>query len=102
MRLLKDRKRLRNKALIHAISKEAKVTLIEAEKCLNAFTSVVTQSLKKKQNVTLVGFGTFEAKNRAARDGRNPKTGEIIKIAATTVPNFKAGKTLKESVRKSK
>ncbi|MBK2257557.1 HU family DNA-binding protein [Francisella philomiragia] len=88
--------------LIHAISKEAKVTLSEAEKCLNAFTNVVTQSLKKKQNVTLVGFGTFEAKDRAARDGRNPKTGETIKISATTVPSFKAGKTLKESVQKTK
>ena len=88
--------------LIHAIAKEAKVTLNEAEKCLNAFTSIVTQTLKKKQNVTLVGFGTFEAKDRAARDGRNPKTGETIKIPATIVPSFKAGKTLRESVQKSK
>ncbi|MBK2270197.1 HU family DNA-binding protein [Francisella philomiragia] len=88
--------------LIHEIAKNADVTLETASKCLNAFTSVVTQTLKKKQNVTLVGFGTFEAKDRAARDGRNPKTGETIKIPATIVPSFKVGKTLKESVQKSK
>ncbi len=62
-------------------------------------TNVITKSLKNKQNVTLVGFGTFEDKDRAARDGRNPKTGETIKIPATTVPNFKAGKVLKEAVK---
>ena len=85
--------------LIHAIANEAKVTLGDAEKCLNAFTSVVTKSLKKKQSVMLVDFGTFKTKDRAARDGRNPKTGETIKIPATTIPSFKAGKGLKETVR---
>ena len=85
--------------LVYAISDEAKVKLSDAEKCLNAFTNVVTKSLKKKQSVTLVGFGTFEVKDRSARDGRNPKTGEIIKIPATTVPSFKAGKGLKEAVK---
>lgn len=85
--------------LVHAIADEAKVKLADAEKCLNAFTNVITKSLKNKQNVTLVGFGTFEAKDRAARDGRNPKTGETIKIPATTVPSFKAGKGLKEAVK---
>ena len=68
------------------------------EKCLKAFTNAVTKSLKKKEDVTLVGFGTFQAKKRATRDGRNPKTGETIKIKATTIPHFKAGKNLKESV----
>ncbi|MBK2341708.1 HU family DNA-binding protein [Francisella philomiragia] len=85
--------------LIHEIAKNADVTLETASKCLNAFTDVVTKTLKKKQSITLVGFGTFEAKERSAREGRNPKTGETIKIPATTVPNFKAGKTLKESVK---
>nr|WP_023893581.1 HU family DNA-binding protein [Francisella tularensis]AHB60799.1 DNA-binding protein HU [Francisella tularensis subsp. novicida PA10-7858] len=85
--------------LIHEIAKNADVTLETASKCLNAFTDTVTKTLKKKQNITLVGFGTFEAKERSAREGRNPKTGETIKIPATTVPNFKAGKTLKESVK---
>lgn len=85
--------------LIHEIAKNADVTLETASKCLNAFTDIVTETLKKKQNITLVGFGTFEAKERSAREGRNPKTGETIKIPAATVPNFKAGKTLKESVK---
>lgn len=85
--------------LIHVIATDAKVNLEEAEKCLNAFTSAVSESLKNKQNVTLVGFGTFVTKDRSAREGRNPKTGETIKIAATTVPSFKAGKHLKEAVK---
>lgn len=85
--------------LVHAIANEAKVTLGEAEKCLNAFTNIVTTTLKKKQSVTLVGFGTFQTSERVARDGKNPKTGEIIKIPATTAPNFKAGKSLKEAVK---
>ena len=85
--------------LVHAIAKQADITVADAEKCLNAFTNEVTKALKAKQDVTLVGFGTFQAKNRSARDGRNPKTGETIKIAATTVPHFKAGKNLKEAVK---
>jgi DNA-binding protein HU-beta len=82
--------------LIHAIAKEAKVTLSEAEKCLNAFTKTLTKALKNKQRVTMVGFGTFQTKEKSAREGRNPKTGETIKIPATTVPIFKAGKNLKK------
>ncbi len=85
--------------LIHAIAQKADVTLETASKCLNIFTDIVAKTLKKKQSITLVGFGTFEPKERSAREGRNPKTGETIKIPATTVPNFKAGKTLKESVK---
>jgi DNA-binding protein HU-beta len=86
--------------LVHAIAKQANTTVADAEKCLKAFTNAVTKSLKKKEDVTLVGFGTFQAKKRAARDGRNPKTGETIKIKAATVPHFKAGKGLKEAVKK--
>ena len=85
--------------LIHIIADNAEVTLSEAEKCLNAFTKAITESLKRKQNVTLVGFGTFQTKDRSAREGRNPKTGETVKIPAATVPSFKAGKTLKETVK---
>lgn len=85
--------------LIHIIADNAEVTLAEAEKCLNAFTNAITDSLKKKQSVTLVGFGTFQTKDRAAREGRNPKTGETVKIPAATVPSFKAGKYLKEAVK---
>ena len=84
--------------LIREIASQADVTITDAEKCLNAFINSVTNSLKKKQNVTLVGFGTFQTKERAARDGRNPKTGETIKIAAATVASFKAGKFLKDAV----
>ncbi|MED7789276.1 HU family DNA-binding protein [Francisella sp. 19X1-34] len=84
--------------LVHEIAKQADVTVTDAKKCLKAFTNTVAHALKKKNTVTLVGFGTFEAKKRAARDGRNPKTGETIKIKATTVPHFKAGKNLKETV----
>ena len=86
--------------LVHEIAAEADVSLDIAKACLDALTKAITHSLKKKDDVTLVGFGTFQAKKRAARDGRNPKTGEPIKIAATTVPSFKAGKVLKEAVKK--
>ncbi|OIN82979.1 HU family DNA-binding protein [Francisella sp. TX07-6608] len=88
--------------LIKEIAREADVTVDEARKCLDAFTKTITESLKKKQSVTLVGFGTFVSRKRAAREGRNPKTGEAIQIAATIVPSFKAGKSLKEAVAQSK
>ena len=84
--------------LVHEIAKKTDISLINTEKCLNAFVKSVTKSLAKKQNITLVGFGTFQTKERAARNGRNPKTGKTIKIPATTVPNFRAGKALKEAV----
>ena len=84
--------------LISAIAEKADVTAIDAKKCLEAFTTVVTQSLTKNNNVTLIGFGTFQVKDRPAREGRNPKTGEVIQIKATKVPSFKAGKLLKESL----
>lgn len=91
---------MNKKELVLDIAKTAKVTQDEARRCLNAFEHCITKSLKKKDKVVLVGFGTFETKERVARDGRNPKTGEPVKIAAATVPSFKVGKVLKESVQK--
>ena len=84
--------------LVQAIAKEADVTLIDAGKCLDSLMKGVTESLAKNDNVTLVGFGTFQVKDRSAREGRNPKTGETIQIKASKVPSFKAGKGLKEAV----
>ena len=82
-----------NKAeLIEQITKDAGVTKAQANEVLNSFTNAVVASLKKGENVTLVGFGTFSVSQRAARNGRNPQTGEVIKIKARKVPKFKAGK----------
>ena len=93
---------MNKKELVQAIAKEADVTIDNADRCLNALTKTITQSLAKNQNVTLVGFGTFQVKDRAAREGRNPKTGESIQIKASKAPSFKAGKTLKEEVNSRK
>lgn len=70
----------------------------QAGQALDATISAISEALKAGETVTLVGFGTFSVKERAARSGRNPKTGETIKIAATKVPGFKAGKGLKDAV----
>ena len=72
----------------------------DAEKALTAFTEVVSKELKKGGKVQLVGFGTFEVAERAAREGRNPQTGETMKIAAAKAPKFKAGKALKDEVNR--
>jgi len=82
-----------NKAeLIDKIAKDAGVTKSQANEALDSFTSAVVTSLKKGDRVTLVGFGTFSVSERSARNGRNPQTGEVIKIKARKVPKFKAGK----------
>jgi DNA-binding protein HU-beta len=82
-----------NKAeLIDKIAKDAGVTKAQANDALDSFTSTVVTSLKKGDRVTLVGFGTFSVSERAARNGRNPQTGAVIKIKARKVPKFKAGK----------
>lgn len=92
-----------NKAeLVDAIAKEAGLSKADAEKAVNAFTGVISKELKKKGKVQLVGFGTFETAKRAARKGKNPATGEEIKIPASTVPKFKAGKALKDLVNGAK
>ena len=86
--------------LIAAIASKTELSKKDAEKALKAFTDVVTEELKKGEKIQLVGFGTFEVRDRAAREGKNPATGEKITIAATKVPAFKAGKALKDAVAK--
>ena len=88
-----------NKAeLIAAVAENAELTKKDAEKAVKAFIEVVTDELKKGEKVQLVGFGTFEVSERAAREGRNPQTGETMTIAASKAPKFKAGKALKDLV----
>lgn len=85
--------------LLVNISEKSGLKKVEAERALNAFIETVTESLKKEEKVQLVGFGTFETRDRKAREGRNPrKPDEVIKIPASKAPVFKAGKTLKEAV----
>ena len=88
-----------NKAeLIAAMAAKSQMTKKDSENALNAFISSVTESLKKGEKVGLVGFGTFEVKKRAAREGVNPQTKKAIKNPAKKAPVFKAGKGLKETV----
>ena len=88
-----------NKAeLISAVAQKAELSKKDSEKVLKAFVDVVAEELKKGEKVQLVGFGTFEVSERAAREGRNPKTGETMKIEASKAPKFKAGKALKDAV----
>ena len=90
-----------NKAeLVNAIANETNLSKKDTEATLNSFINVVTNALENKDKVQLVGFGTFETRERAAKTGRNPQTGAELKIAAATVPAFKAGKALKEKVNK--
>lgn len=84
--------------LIAAVAESAGLSRKDAEKALKAFTDTVTAELKKGEKVQIVGFGTFEVSERAAREGRNPHTGETMKIAASKAPKFKAGKALKDAV----
>ncbi|MBO2841708.1 HU family DNA-binding protein [Acinetobacter baumannii] len=84
--------------LIKHIASTASLTQAQATAALNAFESGVTKALVAGDDVALIGFGTFSVKERAARTGRNPKTGEEIQIAAAKAPTFKAGKGLKEAV----
>lgn len=88
-----------NKAeLVQVIAKDADLTLVAAKSVLDAFVATVTKSVAKGEDVTLVGFGSFKSSKRAARTGKNPKTGEALKIAATVVPKFTAGATFKAAV----
>ncbi|MBT42052.1 MAG: DNA-binding protein HU-beta [Idiomarina sp.] len=79
------------------IAEGADISKAAAGRALDAFVEAVTESLKKGDDVALVGFGTFKVSNRSARTGRNPQTGETIQIAAAKVPSFKAGKALKDA-----
>lgn len=85
--------------LIRQIADKAGIKQKDAEKAVNAFTEAVTEALKNGDKVTLVGFGTFEVSERAARTGRNPQTGEPVEIAASKLPKFKAGKALKDAIK---
>ena len=85
--------------LIAAVAAKAEISKKDAEKAVKAFTDVVTEELVKGEKVQLVGFGNFEVRERAAREGKNPQTGEKITIAASKVPAFKAGKALKDAVK---
>lgn len=86
--------------LIDLIASEADISKAAAGRALEATTAAITGALKKGDSVSLIGFGTFDVGQRAARTGRNPKTGEEIKIKAAKVPKFRPGKALKEAVNK--
>ena len=82
--------------LIAAVAEKAELSKKDAEKAVKALTEAVAEELKKGGKVQLVGFGTFEVSERAAREGRNPQTGKAMKIKASKAPKFKAGKALKD------
>lgn len=84
--------------LIAAIAEKTELSKKDAEKALRAFTDIVAEELKKGGKIQLVGFGTFETIERAAREGRNPHTGEPMPIPASKAPKFKAGKPLKDAI----
>ncbi len=86
--------------LIAKVAAEAELTKKDAEKAVNAMLDGITEALAAEDKVTLVGFGTFETRDRPARKGHDPRTGREIDIAASTVPAFKAGKALKDAVAK--
>ena len=82
--------------LIAVVAEKAELSKKDAERSINAFTDAISEELVKGGKVQIVGFGTFEVSERAAREGRNPKTGEAMPIAASRNPKFKAGKALKD------
>ena len=84
--------------LVEFVATEANMSKAEAARAVDAMMKGITAGLKKEGKVALVGFGTFSAKKRAAREGRNPQTGETVKIAARVVPGFKAGSKLKDAL----
>ena len=82
--------------LVAAMSEKSELSKKDVEKALKAFTDVVAEELKKGEKIQLVGFGTFEVSERAAREGRNPQSGKMMQIPASKAPKFKAGKALKD------
>jgi DNA-binding protein HU-beta len=84
--------------LIDNVAEAADISKVAAGKAVDAFVNAITKALKKNDEVTLIGFGTFSVRKRAARTGRNPRTGETITIKAAKIPVFKPGKTLKDAV----
>ena len=93
---------MNRKELIDALAAKTESTKADAERNVSAMIDIISGTLKKGDSLTLVGFGTFEVRKRAARTGRNPKTGEELKIKAAKVPAFKAGATLKAAVNGAK
>jgi DNA-binding protein HU-beta len=89
---------VKKKELIERIAQEAGASKIQAQKHFDAFEEVVTEALKAGEEVQITGFGKFSVKERTAREGRNPQTGQTMKIAAQKVPSFSAGNALKEAV----
>ena len=85
--------------LIDAVAQGADLSKADAGRALDAMTDSITKALKKGDTVSLIGFGTFSVKERAARTGRNPATGETIKIKASKTPSFKAGKGFKDAIK---
>jgi DNA-binding protein HU-beta len=85
--------------LISKVAKEAKITKAAAAQAIDSITGTITKDLKTGEKITLTGFGTFSVANRKAKTGRNPQTGQEIRIPAGKTPKFTAGKTLKEAVR---
>jgi DNA-binding protein HU-beta len=83
---------------IGAVSGEGELSKADAGRAIDAMIEVIKKALKKGDSVSLVGFGTFQVRKRAARQGRNPRTGQAIKIKASKIPSFKAGKALKDAV----
>lgn len=86
--------------LIAAVAEKAEISKKDAEKAVKAFTDAVAEELAKGGKVQLVGFGNFEVSERPAREGRNPRTGETMTIAASKTPKFKPGKALKDEINK--
>ncbi len=93
---------MNRKELIEALATKTESTKADAERNVGAMIDIISDTLKKGDSLSLVGFGTFEVRKRAARTGRNPKTGEALKIKAAKVPAFKAGATLKATVNGTK
>lgn len=92
-----------NKAeLIEALAKETDMSKAAAGRAIDALVQIITKTVAKKEDVQLIGFGTFKATKRAARKGRNPRTGEALKITAAIVPKFTAGAAFKAAVNKRK
>lgn len=95
---LRESKRMNKGEFVSAVADASELSKADAASAVDAMVSVITETLKNGDSITLVGFGTFQVRNRAARQGRNPKTGEAIKIKASNNPAFKAGKALKDAV----
>ena len=89
---------MKKQELVAAIAQEAEISKKDAERALSAAINTISKALADGDKIQLVGFGTFEVRERAARTGKNPRTGEMIKFAASKVPAFKAGKALKDVV----